>query len=369
MKMKVGLIGTRGMVGSVLLQRMLAEDDFAVIRPVFFSSSQAGLPVKGFSHLQYHDAYDLEHLADMDVLLSCQGSDYTAQVYDVLRQGGWQGYFIDAASYLRLRDESVICLDPVNCDLIKEAVRRGVKTFVGGNCTVSLMLMALSAVIKSGAVEWINAATYQAASGAGIQGVKALLREMQTLGNIAAECDNTGFLELDGQLNAWLHEDHTEQVMGGVLAGSLLPWIDSDLQNGISREEAKMQPEAAKILGEAAGFMPMDSLCIRVSAIRCHSQAITLKLRHDLSLEALAALIESANSWVKVIPNCKEDSLRELTPAHISGTLNIAVGRIRKLNLPGHYWSLFTVGDQLLWGAAEPLRRMLRFLQTQRFDS
>lgn len=358
MKMRVGLVGTRGMVGSVLLQRMLEENDFLGIEPFFFSSSQVGKPVPHFERLKYHDAYDLEELEHLDVILTCQGSGYTEKVYAPLREQGWQGYFIDASSHLRLHPQARICLDPVNHTLLDDALEQGIKTFVGGNCTVSLMLMVLSEVLRSGEVEYMTASTYQAASGAGMQAITALLRQMKALGQHI----DPDFQEMDKSLHAYFNQDYSDQPMGGLLAGNLIPWIDVDLGDGRSKEESKMFPETMKIMG-LEQEIPMDSLCVRVGVLRCHSQAITLKMKSDWSVERLEETISSANPWVKVIPNQKEMTLEALTPATISGTLNVGVGRIRKLNLPGHYYSLFTVGDQLLWGAAEPLRRMLKIIR------
>lgn len=358
MKMRVGLVGMRGMVGSVLLQRMLEENDFAGIEPIFFSSSQVGKPAPHFERLKYHDAYDLEELQHLDVILTCQGSGYTEKVYPALRKQGWEGYFIDASSHLRLHPDAQICLDPVNHALLEEALEQGVRTFVGGNCTVSLMLMVLSEVLRSGEVEYLTSSTYQAASGVGMQAITALLRQMQEL----SQHSDPDFQEMDKALHAYFNQDYSDQPMGGLLAGSLLPWIDSDLGQGVSREEAKMLPETLKImsLGET---IPMDTICVRVGVLRCHSQSITLKMKSDWSIERLEETIRAANPWAKVIPNQKEMTLEGLTPASISGTLNVAAGRIRKLNLPGHYYNLFTVGDQLLWGAAEPLRRMLKIIR------
>ncbi len=354
MKLKVGLIGTRGMVGTVLLQRMLEENDFAEIDATFFSSSEMGQCVPIFPELYYKDAYDLAELGGMDVLLTCRGSEYTQAIYAPLRDAGWQGYFIDAASRLRLAEDSMICLDPVNGPQLRTALKAGIKTFVGGNCTVSLMLMALSQVIATGEVEFLTAVTYQAASGAGMQGMHALLEEMKVLGQRAP----SDFILNPAHVYAGLGQ---RSPLGGPLAGSLLPWIDTDSGEGISREEAKMSREAAKIMG-LSDMPPMDSLCVRVGVLRCHSQALTLRFKRAFSEEEFTHLIQTANPWVQIVPNEKAASLQALTPAHISGHLRIAVGRIRKLNLPGHVWSLFTVGDQLLWGAAEPLRRMLRTL-------
>ncbi len=336
--MKLGLVGTRGMVGSVLMQRMQEEGDFKGVFPTFFSSSQVGRAVPDFAHCIYRDAYNLQELASMDVIITCQGSDYTEQVYASLRKI-WQGYWIDAASHLRLDDEAVICLDPVNGDLLKDALNQGKKTFVGGNCTVSLMLMALSKVLKTGEVESVTSMTYQAASGAGKTAMDALVYEMHHFGEVVPE-----------------------NPMGGPLAGSLLPWIDADLANGISREEAKMQAEAMKITGISMPI-PMDSLCVRVGVLRCHSQAITVTMKNTMSLAEFTTLIANNNEWVKVIANAKAATLQGLTPIAVAGSLDIAVGRIRKFNVPGNVFALFTVGDQLLWGAAEPLRRMLNIVR------
>jgi aspartate-semialdehyde dehydrogenase len=366
--LKVGLIGWRGMVGSVLMQRMQEEHDFSHIVPTFFTTSQVGAPapVLGGKNSKLQDAADLNHLSDMDVILTCQGGDYTTEVYDALRAQGWGGYWIDAASTLRMRDDAVIILDPVNREVIDAALDSGVKTYVGGNCTVSLMLMGLGGLFRENLVEWVSAMTYQAASGAGAQNMRELLSQMGVLeSKVAKQLTDpaSAILEIDSAVTNTLRDgslptDH----FGYPLAGSLLPWIDKDLGNGQSKEEWKAQVEANKILGKSDHPIPVDGICVRIGAMRCHSQGLTIKLKEDLPLEQIETLIASSNDWVRVIPNQREVSLQELTPTAVSGKLTIPVGRLRKLSLGAGYLSAFTVGDQLLWGAAEPLRRMLRIL-------
>jgi aspartate-semialdehyde dehydrogenase len=364
----VGIIGWRGMVGSVLLDRMREENDFDLISPTFFSTSQAGAaaPVIGSVAAAVQDANDLAALAKLPVLISTQGGDYTQAVHPRLRAAGWKGYWIDAASALRLEKNAVIVLDPVNLALMQAAAARGVKDFIGGNCTVSLMVMAVAGLLRAGVVEWITAMTYQSASGAGAQNMRELLEQMGTIhGSAASLLQNpaAGILEIDRAVSASLSNPEFPKTNFEVpLAASLIPWIDKDLGNGQSREEWKAGVEANKILGSEARPVPIEGICVRVGAMRCHSQALTIKLSRDLPLPEIEALIAGGNPWVRVVPNTKEASIRALSPAAVSGKLDIPVGRLRKLALGGAYLSAFTVGDQLLWGAAEPLRRTLRFL-------
>ncbi|ADP10628.1 aspartate-semialdehyde dehydrogenase [Erwinia sp. Ejp617] len=364
----VGLIGWRGVVGSVLMQRMSEERDFDVIRPVFFSTSQHGQAAPAFGGQSagiLQDASDIEALKALDIIITCQGGDYTSDIYPELRAAGWQGYWIDAASTLRMADDAIIILDPVNHQVIRDGLERGIKTFVGGNCTVSLMLMSLGGLFASNLVEWASVATYQAASGGGARHMRELLTQMGMLhDNVAKELQNPASAILD------IERKVTEMSRSGVLptdnfgvplAGSLIPWIDKQLDNGQTREEWKGQAETNKILCTSHAI-PVDGLCVRVGALRCHSQAFTLKLKKDLPLAEIERLLGDHNPWVKVVPNDRDITLRELTPAAVTGTLNTPVGRLRKLNMGPEYLSAFTVGDQLLWGAAEPLRRMLRLL-------
>ncbi len=356
------------MVGSVLVQRMREEHDFEHIDPVFFSTSQAGAaaPEVGKRVPAVKDARDVSQLAEHDVLISCQGGDYTSEMYPKLRAAGWTGYWIDAASALRMADDAVLVLDPVNQDVIDRAVAGGVKNFIGPNCTVSLMLMATAGLFRAGLVEWVTAMTYQAASGAGAPQMRELVAQMgylhQRAGALAAD-PQASILDVDRAVaEAVRSGDLPASNFGYPLAGSLLPWIDKDLGNGQSREEWKATAEANKILGVRGAAVPIEGLCIRVGAMRCHSQALTIKLRRDIPLEEIEALIGSAHEWVRVVPNNSQASLANLTPAAVSGTLQVPIGRLRKLAMGGEYLSAFTVGDQLLWGAAEPLRRMLRIL-------
>ena len=363
----VGFIGWRGMVGSVLMQRMQEERDFDLIRPVFFSTSQHGqaAPVLGGQQGTLQDAYNLDALRALDIIITCQGGDYTNDVYPKLRESGWQGYWIDAASSLRMRDDAIIILDPVNHDVIKQGLDKGIKTFVGGNCTVSLMLMSLGGLFAHDLVEWVSVATYQAASGGGARHMRELLVQMGMLhSDVAKELQDpaSAILDIERKVTALTRSGTLPTDNFGVpLAGSLIPWIDKQLDNGQSREEWKGQAETNKILGTQS-VIPVDGLCVRVGALRCHSQAFTLKLKKDVAVPEIEQLLETHNDWVKVVPNDREISMRELTPAAVTGTLSTPVGRLRKLNMGPQYLSAFTVGDQLLWGAAEPLRRMLRIL-------
>ncbi len=365
--MKVGFAGWRGMVGSVLMERMRVENDFANIEPVFFSTSNAGgkAPDVGKSTAPLQDAYDLDALTALDVIVSCQGGDYTNEMHPRLRSAGWKGYWIDAASSLRMKDDALIVLDPVNDGVIRRGLESGIKDYIGGNCTVSLMLMALGGLFREGLVEWVSAMTYQAASGAGAQNMRELIQQM---GAVHSACASqladpaSAILDIDRRVIHAMREDLPTAQFGAPLAGSLLPYIDRQLENGQSREEWKAQAEANKILGNDAP-VPVDGICVRIGAMRCHSQALTIKLNRDVPLAEIESLIGQANSWVSVVPNDRDASLQKLTPTAVTGTLGIPVGRLRKMNLGPHYLSAFTVGDQLLWGAAEPLRRMLNILQ------
>ncbi len=366
---RVGFVGWRGMVGSVLMDRMLAEKDFDLIdEPVFFTTSQVGQdgPDVGGGAQPLQDASDIEALKSMDAIVSCQGGGYTNEVFPKLRAAGWDGYWIDAASSLRMESDSVIILDPVNGDLIRDSLQAGVKDYIGGNCTVSLMLMALGGLFREGLVEWMTAMTYQAASGAGAQNMRELLAQMGSAhAAVKPLLDDPGsaILEIDRQVADALRGDAFPTDNFGVpLAGSLIPWIDKQMENGQSREEWKGGVETNKILGRGENPIPIDGLCVRIGAMRCHSQALTIKLTKDVPMDEIEGMLASANDWVKVIPNERERTIRELTPAMVTGTLSVPVGRLRKLAMGGEYLSAFTVGDQLLWGAAEPLRRMLRIL-------
>ncbi len=365
---KVGIIGWRGMVGSVLVERMRAERDFDLNAPTFFSTSQAGGkgPDIGRATDQVADANSIPALSKMDVLISCQGGDYTNAIFPKLRAAGWDGYWIDAASALRMQPDAVIILDPVNRELIDAALAKGVKNYIGGNCTVSLMLMAMAGLFKAGLVEWMTAMTYQAASGAGAANMRELVAQMGAVHAAAKPLlDNpsSAILELDRVVADTLRNGAVPtDNFGHPLAGSLLPWIDKDLGNGQSKEEWKGMAETNKILGREANQLPVDGVCVRIGAMRCHSQALTVKLTRDVPLAEIERLLAQANDWVRVVPNQREASLQELTPTAVTGTLTVPVGRLRKLPMGGEYLAAFTVGDQLLWGAAEPLRRMLRIL-------
>jgi aspartate-semialdehyde dehydrogenase len=365
---RVGFIGWRGMVGSVLMQRMREENDFALVEPVFFTTSQKGGkgPDIGKETPPLKDAYDIGGLKAMDILISCQGGDYTSEIFSKLRQAGWQGYWIDAASTLRMGEDAIIILDPVNMPVIKQALHDDVKNYIGGNCTVSLMLMAVGGLFEEDMVEWMSAMTYQAASGAGAQNMRELLLQMGEAHRVAKDLLDdpaSGILDIDREVAGTLRNGNFPTENFGVpLAGSLIPWIDRDLGNGQTREEWKGQSETNKILGRTDQMVPVDGICVRVGAMRCHSQALTIKLKQDIPLDEIEDILAASNSWVRVIPNQRESTLKELTPAAVTGNLTIPVGRMRKLTMGGEYLSAFTVGDQLLWGAAEPLRRMLRIL-------
>lgn len=362
--MRVGLVGWRGMVGSVLLQRMQEENDFAGVEPVFFSTSQAGQPAPmGAGTLK--DASDIGELATLDVILTCQGGDYTKAVRPELRKAGWQGYWIDAASTLRMEQDAVIILDPVNRNVIDAALAKGIKDYIGGNCTVSLMLMALGGLFRAGHVEWLTSMTYQAASGAGAPNMRELLSQMGVLHQVVAEelkNPASAILEIDRKVTATLRDGSLPtKEFGFPLAGSVLPWIDREVEDGQSREEWKGFAETNKILGTAAPI-PVDGICVRVGAMRCHSQALTIKLNKDLPISEIEDLISNDNQWVKLVPNTKAETLAALTPTAVAGSLTVPIGRVRKMKIGPQYLSAFTCGDQLLWGAAEPLRRMLRIL-------
>ncbi len=369
-QIKAGLVGWRGMVGSVLMQRMVEEGDFDHIEPTYFTTSAVGQPAPSFGGKAappLQDAHNLDALRAMDVIITCQGGDYTSAVHQKLRDSGWTGHWIDAASTLRMQDDAIIILDPVNLKVIEAGLDQGIKNFVGGNCTVSLMLMAVGALYQHDLVEWMSAMTYQAASGAGAQNMRELLSGM---GHLHAGVrdhladPSSAILEIDRRVADLQRGDAFPSAHFGVpLAGSLIPYIDKQLDNGQSKEEWKGQAETNKILGrQGSDLVPVDGLCVRIGAMRCHAQALTIKLRQDVPMDDIESIIKTSNDWVRVVPNTREDSMRDLTPVAVTGTLNVAVGRLRKLNMGPQYLSAFTVGDQLLWGAAEPLRRMLRLL-------
>ena len=369
----VGLVGWRGMVGSVLMDRMQAEGDFGLIEPLFFSTSDAGgtAPAQAKNEAKLQDAFDIDALKRCDIVITCQGGDYTTEVFPKLRAAGWNGHWIDAASTRRMKDDAVIILDPVNMPVIRNALGKGGRNWVGGNCTVSCMLMGVGALYKAGLVEWMTTMTYQAASGGGAQHMRELLTQFGTLNaevkDLLAD-PKSAILEIDRKVLA-KQQSLTAQEManfGVPLGGSLIPWIDKDLGGGVSREEWKGGAETNKILGQGAGFgtaaTPVDGFCVRVGAMRCHSQALTFKLKKDVPVADIEQMIAADNAWVKVVPNTREATLQDLTPVAVTGTLSIPVGRIRKLAMGPEYLGAFTIGDQLLWGAAEPLRRMLRVL-------
>jgi aspartate-semialdehyde dehydrogenase len=366
--LRVGIVGWRGMVGSVLVQRMREERDFDHIEPVFFSTSQAGGkgPAIGKDTGPVQSANDIAALKALPVIISCQGGDYTNEVYPKLRAEGWKGYWIDAASALRMNDDAVIILDPVNFELIKKSVDAGVKDYIGGNCTVSLMLMGMAGLFERDEIEWMTSMTYQAASGQGAAAMRDLVAQMATIGDDARTLMDdpaSAILDIERSVSDTIRSrELPKDTIGYPLAGSLLPWIDKDLGNGQSKEEWKAQAEANKILDRNGSPIPMDGVCVRIGAMRCHSQALTIKLRRPLPLDEIEDMVAEGNEWVKVVPNTREASLAELTPAAVTGKLSVPVGRLRKLPMGPEYLTAFTVGDQLLWGAAEPLRRMLRIL-------
>ncbi len=366
---RVGLVGWRGMVGSVLMQRMRDEKDFDLIEPVFFTTSQAGQAGPDISKdvPPLKDAKSIDELKVMDVIITCQGGGYTEEIYPQLRKAGWGGYWIDAASTLRMEDEAIIVLDPVNLNVIKDGLANGTKTFVGGNCTVSLMLMAIGGLFENDLVEWISPMTYQAASGAGAQNMRELIRQMGAINDSVKDLNDdpaAAILDIDKKLSDFLRSnDYPKDKWGVPLAGSLIPWLDSQLDSGQTREEWKAEVETNKILGRTIdNVVPIDGICVRIGAMRCHSQAMTIKLKKDVPLDEIHGMLAQANDWVKVVPNDRDISMTDLTPAAVTGTLTVPVGRLRKLTMGPQYLSAFTVGDQLLWGAAEPLRRMLRLL-------
>lgn len=369
--LKVGFIGWRGMVGSVLMQRMCEEKDFALIEPIFFTTSQVGGagPNVGKETPALKDAKNIAELKAMDVVISCQGGDYTTEIFPKLRADGWKGHWIDAASALRMENGAVIILDPVNLNVIQNALGKGGKNWIGGNCTVSLMLMALNGLFRADLIEWVSSMTYQAASGAGAQNMRELLKQMGEAHRVANELladPASAILDIDREVAGTLRDERFPTAHFGVpLAGSLIPWIDKDLGNGQSKEEWKGQAETNKILGRETNPVPIDGLCVRIGAMRCHSQALTIKLKKDVPLEEINIILGEANAWAEVVPNEREASMQQLTPAAVTGRLTVPVGRLRKMSMGNRYLSAFTVGDQLLWGAAEPLRRMLRILVEQ----
>jgi len=364
---RVGIVGWRGMVGSVLMERMRAESDFAEIEPVFFSTSQAGgaAPDVGKSTPALQNAFDIEALKQLDIIISCQGGDYTSEVHPKLRKEGFKGYWIDAASTLRMHEQAVIVLDPVNLDVMKAGLKAGLKDFIGGNCTVSLMLMGLAGLFREGWVEWVSSMTYQAASGAGAKNMRELLAQMRSLVQAAGpELDQPAseILDIERRVTAAMRgKEIPTTEFGAPLAGSLLAWIDKPVEGGATREEWKGFAEANKILGTKRPI-PIDGLCVRVGALRCHSQALTIKLTKDVPLSEIEAVIRASNPWARVVENTKEATVRELTPTAVTGRLEVPVGRLHKLRMGPEYLGAFTVGDQLLWGAAEPLRRTLRII-------
>ena len=370
--MKVGLVGWRGMVGSVLMERMAAERDFDLVKSRFFStSSQGGVaPAVAGGESRLHDAHDVAALGECDAIVTCQGGDYTGLIHPKLRAAGWNGYWIDAASTLRMSHDAIIVLDPVNLDVIRAGLARGVRDYIGGNCTVSLMLMAIDGLLKAGLVEWISAMTYQAASGGGAQNMRELLQQMGVLFEAARSRladPASAILDIDRAVSEALRSERLpHEHSGTALAGNLIAWIDRDLGQGVSREEWKGGAETNKILGRPPmgqpGSLIVESICVRIGAMRCHSQALTIKLSRDVPLADIEAMLAGAHRWVEVVPNRREETIASLAPAAVSGRLTIPVGRLRKLSMGGEYLSAFTVGDQLLWGAAEPLRRMLRLL-------
>ena len=362
----VGLVGWRGMVGSVLMQRMQEERDFDHIEPVFFSTSNAGgkAPAMAKNETSLKDANNIDELKKCDIIITCQGGDYTSEIFPKLRAAGWKGYWIDAASTLRMADDAVIVLDPVNSHVIKDALGRGITNYIGGNCTNSILLMGVNGLFREGLVEWVSSMTYQAASGGGANHMRELLKGMGVIHSAVADelaTPASAILEIDRKVAQTIRNDVPTEYFPAPLAGGLIPWIDKQLENGQSKEEWKGQAEVNKILGNKE-LIPVDGLCVRIGAMRCHSLALTLKLKKDVPLEQVEELIRSGNQWVKWVPNERGVTERELTPASITGNLQVGVGRVRKLNMGPDYISAFVIGDQLLWGAAEPLRRMLRIL-------
>lgn len=365
---RVGFVGWRGMVGSVLMGRMISENDFTGYEPLFFSTSQAGqkAPDVGFDVPLVQDAYDKSTLAELDIIVSCQGGGYTEKVYTELRKNGWSGYWIDAASTLRMEKDSIIVLDPVNQDVIDQGLSDGIKNYIGGNCTVSLMLMALGGLFEKDCIQWLTSMTYQSASGAGANNMRELVKQMQTIGDSARtllDDPANAILDLDKSVgDLLLQPDFPTDRFGAPLAASLIPWIDRALENGQTREEWKGFVETNKIIGRSDNPIPVDGQCVRVGAMRCHSQAFTIKLKQDIPLDEIQGMIAEHNPWVQIVPNEKEATLKDLTPAKVTGGLDIPVGRLRKLNIEPGFITAFTVGDQLLWGAAEPIRRILNIV-------
>src|SRR4030042_1704286 len=365
---RVGLVGVRGMVGSVLMGRMLEEQDFKHIDPVFFTTSNVGGkgPAIGKDVPPLKDSKSIDELKAMDIIITCQGGDYTSEIFPRLRAAGWKGYWVDAASTLRMDKDAIITLDPVNMDVIKDGIKSGVKNYIGGNCTVSLMRIGLSGLFQKGLIEWMTSMTYQAASGAGAQNMRELISQMGVIhASVKTKLDDpaSAILDIDKTVADTIRSASLpKQNFGVPLAGSLIPWIDKQLDSGQSKEEWKGQAETNKILGHEARPIPIDGLCVRIGAMRCHSQAFTIKPTQNVPLDEIHGMLAEANQWAKVVPNDRDISMRELTPAAVTGTLTVPIGRLRKLNMGPQYLSAFTVGDQLLWGAAEPLRRMLRIL-------
>ncbi|WP_375754136.1 aspartate-semialdehyde dehydrogenase [Vibrio sp. HN007] len=370
--MRVGLVGWRGMVGSVLMQRMVEEKDFDHIEPVFYSTSQVGIPAPnlGKDAGMLQDAFDLESLKQLDAVITCQGGGYTEKVYPALRQAGWKGYWIDAASTLRMKDDAIITLDPVNLAQIQQGIHSGTNTFVGGNCTVSLMLMGLGGLYEKGLIEWMSAMTYQAASGAGAKNMRELISQMGVIrDSVADELADpaSSILDIDRKVAETMRSgDFPTDQFGVPLAGSLIPWIDVKRENGQSKEEWKGTVETNKILGLSDNPVPIDGTCVRIGAMRCHSQALTIKLKQDVPMDEIEDIIASHNEWVKVIPNDRDITSQELSPTKVTGTLSVPVGRLRKMAMGNDFLNAFTVGDQLLWGAAEPLRRTLRIILNEK---
>lgn len=362
---KVGFIGWRGMVGSVLMERMKTENDFGPFESFFFTTSQKGLAAPKYknAHSTLLDAFNIDELKGMDIILTCQGGDYTKEVYQNLRSSGWNGHWIDAASALRMKDNSIIVLDPVNRSMIEQYIDRGGKDFIGGNCTVSLLLIALQGLFRENLVEWISSMTYQAASGAGAKNMIELLGQMNAVGECLNQNPGTDALLLDRKMTSLMHsQDFPKENFGHPLALNVLPWIDVEMPSGQSKEEWKAQVEANKILGNASEEIKIDGTCVRVGALRSHSQGLTIKLKKSTDIKTVEELIQGANPWVKFVANNKADSLKSLTPAAVSGTMNVPIGRVRKMNMGDDFINAFTVGDQLLWGAAEPLRCVLKML-------
>lgn len=372
--MRVGLVGWRGMVGSVLMQRMVEEKDFDLIEPVFYSTSQVGIPAPVFGQKEaglLQDAFDIESLKQLDAIITCQGGSYTEKVYPALRQAGWKGYWIDAASTLRMQNDAIITLDPVNLTQIQQGLHSGTNTFVGGNCTVSLMLMGLGGLYEKGMIEWMSAMTYQAASGAGAKNMRELISQMGVINqSVSTEMADpaSSILDIDRKVAETIRSsDYPTSEFGAPLAGSLIPWIDVKRDNGQSKEEWKGTVETNKILGlDGNAIVPIDGTCVRIGAMRCHSQALTIKLKQNVPMDEIEEIIASHNDWVKVIPNERDITMQELSPAKVTGTLSVPVGRLRKMAMGDTFLNAFTVGDQLLWGAAEPLRRTLRIILQNR---